>query len=102
MNRKTARNGPARLAEKLRQIREGLGLTQSEMVNALNAEDLINRTHIANYERGEREPTLPVLLLYARAANVYLEVLADDSLNLPPGTLPYSEKSEGIVITEKN
>jgi transcriptional regulator with XRE-family HTH domain len=91
---KTARKGPARLAGKLKQIRESLGLSQSEMVKRLEAEDIINRTHIANYERGEREPTLPVLLKYSRVANIYLEVLVDDELNLPD-KLPGEEKSIG-------
>lgn len=80
---KPVRRGPARLAEKLKQIRESFGLSQSEMVKRLNAEDIITRTHIANYERGEREPTLPILLAYARTANVYMEILVDDELNLP-------------------
>lgn len=80
---KPVRRGPARLAEKLKQIREALGLSQSEMVRKLKAEEIITRTHIANYERGEREPTLPILLAYARAANIYVDVLIDDELNLP-------------------
>ena len=92
---RTVRNGPARLAPKLKQIRESLGLSQSEMVKRLGAEEIINRTHIANYERGEREPTLPVLLKYSKAANIYLEVLADDSLDLPVGILPCKDKSLG-------
>lgn len=82
MSSKRVRNGPARLAEKLKQIRENLGISQSEMVRALGAEEIINRTHIANYERGEREPTLPVLLKYARLAGVSMDVLADDELDL--------------------
>lgn len=92
MSRKTARNGPLRLAEKLKLIRESLGLSQSEMVKRLEAEDLITRTHIANYERGEREPTLPILLRYARLVNVYMEVLVDDELELP-AELPVKEEN---------
>ncbi len=72
---KRARNGPVRLAAKLKQIRERLGFSQSDMVKRLDAEDLINRTHIANYERGEREPTLPILLKYAQSANVSANIL---------------------------
>lgn len=83
MKSKPVRKGPARLAEKLKQIRESLGLSQSEMLTKLVAEEIITRTHIANYERGEREPTLPILLAYARAANVYVDLLIDDELHLP-------------------
>lgn len=93
---KRARNGPLKLATKLKQIRERLALSQSEMVKRLDAEDWINRTHIANYERGEREPTLPILLKYSKTANLYLEVLADDSLDLAAGELPYRDKSPGV------
>lgn len=82
MSAKVVRKGPERLAEKLKQIRENIGVSQSEMVNRLGAEDLINRTHIANYERGEREPILLVLLKYARLANIQMEVLVDDELEL--------------------
>lgn len=94
---KTARKGPARLAGKLKQIRESLGLSQSEMVKRLDAEDTINRTHIANYERGEREPTLPILLKYSKVANIYLEILADDSLDLP-AELPSKIKKQIPVL----
>ncbi len=93
---KRARNGPLKLAAKLKQIREGLGLSQSQMVIKLEAEDLINRTHIANFERGEREPTLPILLKYSQVANIYMEVLADDALDLAEGELPCREKSSGV------
>lgn len=83
MSSKPVRRGPQKLAAKLKRIRESLELSQSEMVRRLGVEELVNRTHIANYERGEREPTLKVLLAYARTANVYMEVLVDDELNLP-------------------
>jgi hypothetical protein len=39
--------------------------------------------HISEYERGEREPPLPVLLSYARLAGVCMDVLVDDELDLP-------------------
>jgi transcriptional regulator with XRE-family HTH domain len=38
---------------------------------------------ISRYERDEREPTLAVLLHYARLAKVPLEILVDDGLALP-------------------
>lgn len=81
--RKAARRGPARLAEKLKVVRIGLGLSQNGMLQKLGFAEEYDRTEIAHYERGNREPTLPVLLAYARAANIYMEVLVDDELNLP-------------------
>lgn len=74
---------PERLAEKLRLIREALGLSQSEMWRHLGVEDLIVFKQISTYELGKREPPLPVLLAYARAAGVCMDTLVDDQLDLP-------------------
>ena len=78
-----ARPTPARLGEKLLQIRSALGLSQSEMFRLLSAEDLINSKQISKYELGVTEPPLPILLRYARAAGVQMETLVDDELDLP-------------------
>jgi transcriptional regulator with XRE-family HTH domain len=78
-----ARQRPERLAEKLLQIRMALGLSQSEMLRRLELEDSISYKKISDYERGEREPSLIILLQYARVANVSTDVLIDDALNLP-------------------
>ncbi len=91
---------PARLAEKLTHVRQALGLSQDDMLARLgltNAEGLF-RSSISGYERGTREPPLPVLLSYARAVNVSVEALIDDELDLPD-KLPASPKSEGIKRT---
>ena len=89
------RQKPARLAEKLRQIRDSLGLSQSELVRRLGVEDQIDNARISGYETGLREPTLMILLQYARLANVYMEALVDDDLDLP-ANLPAPTKTEGI------
>ena len=80
---KTARERPERLAEKLKQIREGLGLSQNEMLVRLGLEGKLSRTAISGYELGTSEPTLPTLLKYSRLAGIHMEVLADDGLDLP-------------------
>lgn len=77
------RRKPERLAGKLRQIRLAFGLSQSEMLKRLEAEDLIAYNEISKYELGLREPTLLVLLQYARLAGVSMDVLADDAMDLP-------------------
>jgi transcriptional regulator with XRE-family HTH domain len=77
------RHRPERLAEKLLQVRLALGVPQTVMLRRLGAEDLIVYNRISDYERGEREPPLPILLRYARAAGVPTEVLIDDELDLP-------------------
>ncbi len=89
------RSKPERLAAKLQQIRNALGLSQSEMWKHLEVEDLIVSKQISTYELGSREPSLIVLLQYARVANVHAEVLIDDELDLP-SDIPSRKKSEGI------
>lgn len=86
---------PKRLAEKLFQIRKSLGLSQNGMLKRLGFPDKLIQTSISGYERGMREPSLLVLLEYARAAGVYMEVLVDDSLDLPP-KIPSPVKHDGI------
>ncbi len=77
------RQKPERLAEKLRQIRLSLGLSQDGMLERLGLTEEFFRSRISAYELGNREPPLPVLLRYARLAGVSTDVLIDDQLNLP-------------------
>jgi transcriptional regulator with XRE-family HTH domain len=90
-----AHRRPGRLAEKLLQIRTALGLSQNELIQRLGLEDELVRAQISDFERGRRAPALPVILEYARAAGVYMDVLVDDELDLPH-RLPSSPKHEGI------
>jgi transcriptional regulator with XRE-family HTH domain len=92
-----SRQSPEFLARKLRKIREVVdgGLSQEELVSRLGLTDEIDRTYISKYEAGVLEPPLKVLLRYAEVAGVYLEVLADDSLELP-ANLPCVPKSLGV------
>ena len=80
---RTSREKPARLAEKLTQIRNALDLSQSELLGRLGLTERLNRDDISKYERGVREPSLVVLLRYARAVNISTDVLIDDELDLP-------------------
>ena len=77
------RQRPVRLAEKLRQVRSALGVSQDGIIRQLGLVDEIYRDYISAYERGVREPPLPGLLRYARVAGVCLDLLVDDELNLP-------------------
>jgi transcriptional regulator with XRE-family HTH domain len=86
---------PERLSEKLLQVRVALGLSQSQMFRHLDLEDVIYPQNLSGYETGERVPPLPILLRYAHAANLYLDALVDDELDLPD-KLPSPTKSEGI------
>jgi transcriptional regulator with XRE-family HTH domain len=90
-----ARPKPERLAEKLLQIRNALGLSQPQLHKRLGVEDLIEYNELSKYELGKREPPLKVLLQYARVAGVHLEDIADDELDLPE-KLPGNYRHEGI------
>ncbi|OLE54809.1 MAG: hypothetical protein AUG51_06825 [Acidobacteria bacterium 13_1_20CM_3_53_8] len=78
-----ARLRSKRLGEKLRQIRDALGLSQTEMLRRLGFEDDIWYTQISSYELGRREPPLIIVLKYARVAGVSTDVLIDDEMDLP-------------------
>ena len=86
---------PERLPEKLLLIRNSLGISQSEMLHRLGLEDDLWYTQISGYELGRSVPPPVVLLEYARVANVYIEVLIDDKLDLPD-KLPSAKKHEGL------
>ncbi|HEX8145012.1 MAG TPA: helix-turn-helix transcriptional regulator [Pyrinomonadaceae bacterium] len=96
----SARRKPARLAEKLLAVRTQLGLSQNGMIRCMGLTDELTQAEISMYERGIRLPPLPVLLEYAHAANVYVEVLIDDSLDLP-ARIPPREKHEGMSSKSK-
>ncbi len=95
---RSSRRAPVRLAEKLKQIREALGLSQNEMLVhlGLNEENGFFRSSISGYELGTRLPPFDVLLVYARSANVFVDVLIDDELNLPK-EIPSKKKSDGRI-----
>jgi transcriptional regulator with XRE-family HTH domain len=90
-----ARPKPARLAEKLLAVRTALGISQPELHRRLGVEHLITYHLISKYELGRNEPPLMILLEYARLANVYVEALIDDEVDLPE-RLPSPTKSEGV------
>jgi transcriptional regulator with XRE-family HTH domain len=80
---KRGRMRQQRLAEKLLQIRNALGLSQTEMLKRLGFEDQIDYKRISEYELGKNEPPLAVLLMYARVAGICMDVLIDDQSDLP-------------------
>lgn len=80
---KLARQKCLRLPEKLRQIRILLNFSQSEILKALDLDDISYRSSISGFELGTREPSLPILLRYARLAGICVDFLIDDELDLP-------------------
>ena len=79
----SSRVKPERLPEKLETIRIRLGLKTEELISRLDCPAVpFYRASISQYERGKCEPPLLVLLVYARFANVYVDVLIDDTIEL--------------------
>jgi transcriptional regulator with XRE-family HTH domain len=74
---------PKKLGKKLRQIREQFGMSQREIVAALNYTDTpLRASQISQYENSQREPTMMLVLAYARLARVPMETLVDDKMKL--------------------
>ena len=90
-----ARLKPERLPQKLLEVRRRLGLSQNQLLRRLGFDGLLVQASVSGYEAGTREPPLPVLLKYAEAAGVWVDVLIDDGLDLPE-ELPCSPRHEGV------
>ncbi len=97
------RTRPKRLAEKLKQIRESLNLSQDGMLARLQLDntDGLERSVISAFELDKREPTLDILLAYARLANIFVDALIDDELEIPE-EIPSQKKSAGSKIRIKS
>jgi transcriptional regulator with XRE-family HTH domain len=93
------RRKPA-LARKLLHIRKSMGLSQNQMINMMGLINEVLREEISDFERNKRIPPLEVILQYARSANVTVEALIDDELELPK-KLPAKTRSEGIKKSSK-
>jgi DNA-binding XRE family transcriptional regulator len=75
---------PEHLPAKLLQIRQLLGLTQEQMAERLrHVKSPPQPGQISRFEQGKREPSLLVLLEYARLVGIQMELLVDDKLELP-------------------
>ena len=77
-----ARHKPKRLAEKLRQIREALGLSQQEM-----AERLAERAGFKKLPKTSRSmngyrsiPFIEIVLVYSRLSDLSMNDIVDDDL----------------------
>lgn len=87
---------PKYLPAKLLKIRQSLGLTQEQMAARLqHVSSPPQPGQISRFEQGKREPSLLILLEYARLAGVSIDILADDTVNLP-ASLPAKFQHAGV------
>ena len=71
---------PKKLPAKLLAIRETLGMSQRQLVDALNYKATpLRASQISQYENGQREPTMMLVLAYAKLAKLSTDVLIDDA-----------------------
>jgi transcriptional regulator with XRE-family HTH domain len=91
------RKRPALLSEKLLKIRLAVNESQGGILRRMGLDEEFQRDYVSKWERGIMEPPLHVLLAYADLANVFLEALVRDTLQLPED-LPLKEKGMGISI----
>ncbi len=75
---------PEKLGGKLKAIRNQFEDSFTEMAERLSDKKVtVLRTDVSRYEKGLREPSLIVLLRYARLAGTPLDALADDEIEFP-------------------
>ena len=90
------RSRPKNLVQKLRQIRIDLALSPAEIIRRLGFGDSLHVGRISEYETGLREPSLLVLLAYARLADVHMEDLADDDIDLRSATKRHKNTKKNL------
>jgi transcriptional regulator with XRE-family HTH domain len=74
------RERPKHLAAKLLALRKALGLSQSQLARLIGVTG--GTARISEYEHDVRVPDLATVLRYARLAQVRMEMLVDDDLEL--------------------
>lgn len=99
--RSRKRSKPQRLSTKLQRIREALGYSQTDLLIELGLAEELPYQSISKNELGTREPTAIELLRYARLANVFVDVLLDDELDLP-ANIPSPTHHEGLPRRKPN
>lgn len=102
MSRKSLhkRKRPVKLASKLLEIRLRLNESQNGMLRRLGLENEFERDYVSKWERDVMEAPLHVLCAYSDVANIFLEVLAKDDLELPL-EIPSKTKNMGLKVTDK-
>jgi transcriptional regulator with XRE-family HTH domain len=74
---------PKNLPKKLKQIRLKAGLSKTAIIRTLNYNaSPLYPSQISQFERGERQPPLLLVLAYAEFGDVCLCALADDELSI--------------------
>ena len=72
------------------QIRKALGLAQKEMAERLSKQAGVKITsrNVSKYEQDKSAPYIEIVLGYARLANVEMNEIVDDDLDIEPTEWP--------------
>lgn len=74
---------PKLLAKKLKEVRLEYGWTQQQMAKELGRiPSAPDGAMVSRYERGEREPSLFVLLAYGQVTGLVVDVFIDDRITV--------------------
>lgn len=89
-----SREEPTGFGERLRQVREGAGLTQQELADRIG----FHKLSVAKLEQGIREPTWATVLALADALSVSTEVFRPKDGAAEPRGRGRPRKDEGVEI----
>jgi transcriptional regulator with XRE-family HTH domain len=79
-----SRSKPEKLGQKLKAIRNQFDDSFTQMADRLSDNKItVLRTDVSRYEKGLREPSLIILLRYAKLVRITIDVLADDEIEFP-------------------
>jgi len=67
--------------DKLKFIRDHLGLTQDQIAEKLGLTSEARRARVSEWESGKSEPNREILLKYAELGDVEIKILIDDHEN---------------------
>lgn len=76
-NKIKSTSGTMTVGERIREIRQQAGLTQSELANRMG----VTPSHIGQYERGLRKPSNEKIKKFADALNIPFEILIADQID---------------------
>lgn len=78
------RKKPEKLGQKLKAIRNRFDYSFTQMAERLSDKEVtVLRTDVSRFEKGIREPSMIVLLRYARLVGISTDVLIDDQMKSP-------------------
>lgn len=83
------------IGEKIRYYRQKSGLNQEKLAKKSG----ISRSALTNYEKGNRNPTVETISLIAKALNISVSELVDESLEVTKGLMMSKEEQDQYILS---